>query len=116
MSIRTAEEEKRILEKQTDRKRAFLKFREDFMTSFLLGIKVGGILTLSIIVLYLIAKWIFKWDLFYETDLNYSTIVFVLAVFFAALILLCVIIAFILYNNKHKRNTKYTSVKKDMRD
>ncbi|MBK6088551.1 hypothetical protein [Ruminococcus difficilis] len=108
MAIRTEEEEKRLSEKRSNRKKAFAKFREDFMASFLLGIKAGGILTGALIVLYLAAKFIFRWDLFYETDLNYAAIFLVLTIVFAFLVLICIMIAVILYNNKHKRNTKYT--------
>ena len=107
MAIRTDEEEKRLSEKRSDRKKAFVKFRDDFMASFLLGIKAGGIITAAVIVIYLAAKFIFRWDLFYETDLNYPAIMLIMAILFAVLIIICVIIAVILYNNKHKRNTKY---------
>ena len=77
------------------------------MASFLLGIKAGGILIGVLIILYLAAKFIFRWDLFYETDLNYAVIFLVLTIVFAVLVLICILIAVILYNNKHKRSTKY---------
>ncbi len=107
MSIRTSEEEKLLLEKRNERKQAIKKYGSDFLSSFLIGIKAGGIGLALLVVAYLVAKLLFKWDLFYETDLEYTAIVFAVTIIFFAMVVLCCVIAFILYNTKHTRNTKY---------
>lgn len=110
MAIRTSEEEKLLSEKRNERKQAIKKYGSDFLSSFLIGIKAGGIGLAIVIVAYLVAKFLFNWDLFYETDLEYTAIIFVVTIIFFVLVLLCCFIAFILYNTKHTRGTKYKSV------
>lgn len=108
MPMLTQAEEKQLQQQKEERLQIILKFRDEFLVSFIMGIKICGIAVGAIIVLYLLTKWVFKWDLFYETDLNYSSIFFVITVIFFLLVLLCWIVAFILYNTKHVRNTKYS--------
>ena len=110
MAIRTSEEEKLLSEKRSERKQAIKKYGSDFLSSFLIGIKAGGIGLVLVIVVYLMAKLLFKWDLFYETDLEYTAIVLVVTIIFFIMVVLCCFIAFILYNTKHTRNTKYKTV------
>lgn len=112
MAIRTSEEEKKLQQKRRDFKTAFRKFRDMFLVSFRLGYKFGGILLGVLIVAYLIAKFLFRWDLFYETDLDYPAIVLILAAIFAVLMIACIIVSIVLYKNKHSRNTKYTASSK----
>lgn len=77
------------------------------MSSLFIGIKIGGTAMIIAILLYLAAKWLLKWDLFYETDLKYPYIVLIITIMFFVIALLCFFVAFILYNTKHRRNTKY---------
>lgn len=107
MSVRTSEEEKNLSEKKNERKKAFQKFKVDFISSFLIGIKIGGIILGIAILIYLGAKWLLKWDLFYETDLKYSSILLIITIIFSIIVFLCCFVAWILYNTKHRRNTKY---------
>lgn len=107
MSLRTSEEEKLLSERKDERKKVFQKFKSDFLYSFLIGIRMGAIILVAVIIIYLIAKYLLNWDLFYETDLDYDSIVFVFTIMLFALTALFCSIAFILYNTKHKRNTKY---------
>lgn len=109
MSIRTSEE-KLLLEKRNEQKQAVEKFKSDFISSFVIGFKIGGIGLILLVVVYLVAKILFNWDLFYETDLEYTDIVFALAVVFLFVVGLSCLVAFILYNTKHSRNTKYKGV------
>ena len=111
MAIRTSEEEKRIQQKRLNFKTAFRKFRDMFFISFRLGIKFGGILLAVLIAAYVIAKFLFRWDLFYETDLNYPAIAIILAAIFSVLMIACIIVSIVLYKNKHSRNTKYATTK-----
>lgn len=110
MSIRTSEEEKNLLERRNERKEAIKKYKNDFMSFFIMGIKSGSVALGAVIIIYLIAKWLFNWDLFYETDLDYTSIVFVVVIIFLVMVVLCCVIAFILYNTKHRRNTKYKTI------
>lgn len=108
MPILTSEEEKQLLDKKNERKKTIGKFKDDYLLSFMIGIRIGGITLGAAIVIYLTAKWLFKWDLFYETDLKYSSIFLAITIIFMVLVVICWFVAFILYNTKHKRNTKYT--------
>lgn len=115
MSIRTSEEEKLLLERRNERKQAIKKFKSDFISSFFIGLKIGVIGLGLIVVAYLVAKLLFNWDLFYETDLEYTDIVFAIMVVFFIMVALCCFVAFILYNTKHIRNTKYKDVYEEVR-
>ena len=95
MSILTDEEEKIKSIRKKEIKDASIKFKGYYLSSLFLGLKVGVLSLAAVIILYLVAKWVFRWDLFYETDLEYSSI------------FLCIVVAIILFNTKHKRNTKY---------
>ena len=64
MPILTNEEEKQLLDRRNEQKKAIEKFKDDFIFSFLVGIRMGGIALGAAIVVYLTAKWVFKWDLF----------------------------------------------------
>lgn len=107
MPILTSEEEKQKSNRKQELKSVILKFRDDYLSSFLIGIKVGGLFLASAIIIYLVAKLGFKWDLFYETDLKYSSIFLFITAMFFIIVILCIIVAVILFNTKHKRNTKY---------
>lgn len=115
MSIRTSEEEKFLSEKRNERKQAIEKFKSDYISSFVIGFKIGGVGLVLVIIVYLVAKLLFNWDLFYETDLEYTDIVLALVVVFLFVIGLSCLVAFILYNTKHSRNTKYKGVNEGVR-
>ncbi len=110
MPILTSEEEKIKLTRKKEFKDAAMKFKGVYLSSLALGLKVGGLSLAGVILLYLIAKWIFRWDLFYETDLEYALIFSVVAFIFLFVVFLCIVVAIILFNTKHKRNTKYSTV------
>ncbi len=112
MSIISEAEEKKQREIKAERKQVFIKFAQYFKASFVIWIKLGGIISGGLILTYLFAKFVIKWDLFYETDLNYSTILFIIFVLFLLSVLVCWFVAFMLYNTKHKRNTKYKDSRK----
>lgn len=92
---------------KNERKETLIKFFSDFRVSFLIWIKIGGIAVGGIIILYLLARFIFKWDILYETNVNYSTVFLVVAIGFIISIIACWFVAFFLYNTKHHRGTKY---------
>lgn len=107
MPILTSEEQKLKSEHQKEFKFAIQKFWQDYLSSLSIGVKVGGIALISSIAIYLIGKFVFRWDLFYETDLNYTLIFLLITIIFLVIVVLCIIVAIILFNTKHKRNTKY---------
>lgn len=107
MPVMTSLEERQQKELQEERKQTLVKFFEDLKTSFLIWIKIGAAITGAFILLYLIATFLFKWDLFYETDLDFKTIFFAVFIFFIIAVVACWLVAFFLYNTKHRRNTKY---------
>lgn len=107
MSILTSEEERLKNDHRNELKNIISKFKDAFVSSLLIGLKMGGISLAVVIVIYLVAKWIFRWDLFYETDLRYSSIFLFITSLFIIIVFLCIIVAIILFNTKHKRNTKY---------
>ncbi len=85
----------------------FNKFFSDFKVSFLIWVKIGGILSGSIILIYLIARFVVSWDILYETNVDFAAIFLGLTIGFTLAILACWFVAFFLYNTKHRRNTKY---------
>ena len=110
MPILTSEEEKIKLTRKKEFKDAAVKFKGVYLSSLILGLKVGGISLAGVILLYLIAKWIFRWDLFYETDLEYASMFRFITFVFLFVVFLCIVVAIILFRTKHKRNTKYSTV------
>ena len=90
-----------------ERKETLIKFFSDFKVSFLIWIKIGGIVVGGIIILYLLARFVLKWDILYETNVKYSTVFFFVAIGFIISIIACWLVAFFLYNTKHPRGTKY---------
>ena len=96
-----------FIERKKDFRDARKKFLQDYLSSLSIGAKVGGIALIASIALYLIAKFAFRWDLFYETDLNYTLIFLLITIIFIVIVVLCIFVAIILFNTKHKRNTKY---------
>lgn len=94
-------------ELKRERRQTLMKFAQDLKVSFKIWIKGGGILTAAIILAYLFARFVLDWDLFYETDLRYSSIFFAVFVFFVISVAICWLVAFILFNTKHRRNTRY---------
>lgn len=107
MPILTSLEEKRKKELQEERKQTLVKFFEYLKASFFIWIKIGAVITCAFILLYLIATFLFKWDLFYETGLDFKAIFFAVFIFFIMAVVICWLVAFFLYNTKHRRNTKY---------
>lgn len=107
MSVLTSAEEKKRQEIKDERRQALEKTVQFMASSFLVGIKLGGFMLLTAIVVYFFAKYLLQWDLFYETDVKYPSLCFKAVVFLLVIMILCWIGAFILYNTKHKRNTKY---------
>ncbi len=107
MSVLSSAEEKKRREIKEERRQALEKTVQYMASSFLIGIKFGGIMFLAAIVAYFIAKYLLQWDLFYETDVNYPSLCFKVVAFLLIILVLCWLGAFILYNTKHKRNTKY---------
>ncbi|MBD5111499.1 MAG: hypothetical protein HDT42_03055 [Ruminococcaceae bacterium] len=107
MSIISSAEERKLRELKAERKQIFIKFAQDLKSSFIIWIKLGGIISGVLILAYLFAKFVMKWDLFYETDLKYSKIFFAVFIFFLLSVIVCWLVAFLLYNTKHKRNTRY---------
>lgn len=107
MSIISSAEESKLRELKARRKQIFIKFAQDLKASFVIWIKLGGIISCGLILAYIFAKFVLKWDLFYEIDLKYSTIFFAVFIFFLLSVVVCWLVAFLLYNTKHKRNTKY---------
>ena len=106
MSIMSSDEKQKKSERKEERAQAFKKFKEDMKASFCVWIKLDIAISVGIILLYLMATFILKWDLFYETDLKYG-ILLVISVSFAGLVFVCWGVARFLYKTKHKRNTKY---------
>ena len=107
MSILTDEEEKIKSIRKKEIKDASIKFKGYYLSSLFLGLKVGVLSLAAVIILYLVAKWVFRWDLFYETDLEYSSIFLFITFVFMFVVFLCIVVAIILFNTKHKRKTKY---------
>lgn len=95
---------------ENTRKETLVKFFCDFKESFLIWIKIGGITVAGVILLYLFARFILKWDILYETNVNFSAGFFVVAIGFIISIVVCWFVAFFLYNTKHRRTTKYKSL------
>jgi len=88
-------------ELKRERRQTLMKFAQDLKVSFKIWIKGGGILTAAIILAYLFARFVL------ETDLRYSSIFFAVFVFFVLSVAICWLVAFILFNTKHRRNTRY---------
>ena len=107
MPIMNSAEERRQNELKEERKQTLAKFFDDFKTSFIIWIRIGGITVGVMILIYLFAKIAYSWDLFYESDLEFQSIFFAVFIFFTVAIAACWFIAFFLYNTKHKRKTKY---------
>ena len=107
MPLMSGAEERQKLDLKEERKQTLLKFWQDLKASYLIWIRIGGIITGALILVYLFTRFVIKWDLFYETDLKYSTIFFIIFVIFLVSVGLCGLGAYFLYNTKHKRNTKY---------
>ena len=108
MSRLTSEEQKLRLEKKKEFKNIIIEFKNDYLSSFFIGIKKVGTVILGLLILgYFIAKLIFQWDLFYEVELSYRDIFLIITVLFIVIDFLCLGIAFILFNQKHERKTKY---------
>ncbi len=107
MLIMTSSDEKKQREIREERKQTFIKFLQDLSASFKIWMKIGGVVSAFLIIAYLFARLILNWNLFYETDLDYSKMFFMIFIFFAFCVLACWLVAFFLYNTKHRRNTKY---------
>lgn len=107
MSVLTSAEERKLQEQKEERKQTMIKFTYDFKTSFLIWIKISGIVVLATVLLYLISKFVFYWDILYETDLPVSSMFLVAFFMFVFSVIVCWFVAFFLYNTKHRRNTKY---------
>jgi len=110
MPIMTSADERKMRELKEERKQTIIKFAQDIKASFKIWVKVGGIATGMLILAYLFARFVIEWDLFYETDLKYSTIFFLVFLFFVFSVIACWLVAFFLYNTKHRRNTKYKDI------
>lgn len=74
-------------------------------------LRIGSLVILSVVCLYLILKFLFKWDVLYEKNFPFRTVFFSCCIIFFVLSLSTFIISFVLYNNKYVRHTKYTSKK-----
>lgn len=107
MPVLTSVEERKLQEQKEERKQTLIKFTYDFKTSFLIWIKISGIVALAAVLVYLISKFIFRWDILYETDLPVSSIFLAAFFMFVFSVIACWLVAFFLYNTKHRRNTKY---------
>ncbi len=107
MPMLTSEEERKKQERSAELRLTFRKFFEDFLTSFKIWIKIAGILDGILIIGYLFARFIVRWDAFYETQLDFTVIFFLIALFFLIILISCWLVAFFLYNTHHRRNTKY---------
>jgi sterol desaturase/sphingolipid hydroxylase (fatty acid hydroxylase superfamily) len=92
---------------QNSWKKTLLKFFTDFKVTFLIWIKIAGILSGIVILLYLVAKFILNWDVLYETNVNFTAVFLGVAIGFILAMIACWLVAFFLYNTKHRRNTKY---------
>ena len=107
MPILTLEEENLKMKRRQEIMEAIDQFRQQYFSSMLWGLRIGGGSLGVIIVLYFFAKWIFRWDLFYETDLDYELVFLILAIISLLIVIICIVVAVILFNTKHKRKTKY---------
>lgn len=110
MSVLTSVEEQKLQEQKEEHKQTLIKFTYDFKTSFLIWIKISGIVALVAVLVYLISKFIFRWDILYETDLPISSIFLAAFFMFVFSVIACWLVAFFLYNTKHRRNTKYKTL------
>ena len=107
MAVTTNSEELKFRDEKDERRKTLRKFREDFFASFRIWIKIGCICSVAVILLYVFLRFVLKWDLFYETDLNYPLIFLVVCILLVILIFVCWLGASFLYNTQHRRNTKY---------
>lgn len=107
MAVITSAEEKIQQDRKEERRQTLAKFWQYFRRSFLFGIKVGAALLLIVILAYCCAKYIFKWDLFYETDVKYSLLCLIAFAALLVIMFVCWVGGFVLYNTPHTRNTKY---------
>ena len=83
MLIMTSSDEKKQREIREERKQTFVKFLQDLSASFKIWMKIGGVVSAFLIIAYLFARLILNWNLFYETDLDYSKMFFMIFIFFA---------------------------------
>lgn len=86
----------------------FRKFSKNFWNHFIFGLKVIGIFSALIILIYIVFK-IAGFDFLYETNLQLSSSLGIIFVLFIMLVLVFIFMAFLLFNTKHRRNTKYTN-------
>lgn len=107
MSTMYSAEESKLNEQKAERKQTLIKFAQDLKVSFLIWIKIGGIISGGIVLAYLFTRFIMGWDLFYETDLNYILIFLMITILFFVSVCFCWFGAFFLYNTKYRRPNKY---------
>jgi len=107
MPILTSEEQNLKMKRKQEIMGAITQFRKQYISSMLWGLKIGGISLGTVIVLYFLAKLIVRWDLFYETDLDYDLVFLTFAGICLFIVIICIVVAVILFNTKHKRKTKY---------
>ncbi len=110
MGITTNSDELKFRDEKTERIKTLRKFREDFLSSFKIWIKIGCIGSAAVILLYIFLRFVLNWDLFYETDINYPLIFLVACILLVSLIFVCWLGASFLYNTQHRRNTKYRGI------
>lgn len=106
MPILTSVEERQKKERLEERKQMLIKFLGDLISSFRIWMMIGAVITVVLILIYLLLTFIFKWDLLYETNLDFKAIFFSVFISFVIAIIVCWLVAFFLYNTKHRRNIK----------
>ena len=110
MRILTSAEERKLRELKEERRQTLKRFAMDFRTSFLIWIKISGVITIAAILIYLVAKHLFSWDIFYEMNLDFSSIFMLSFLLFLLSVAACWLVALFLYNTRHRRNTNYKPI------
>ena len=109
MPLLTSAEERRQQEKKEEKRQTLRNFALDMKSSFKIWIKVIGAASLLLIAVYLFLRFVLKWDLLYETEMDYRKLFYVCFGISAGAVIVCWLGALWLYNTKHRRKTKYKS-------
>ena len=115
MPLLTSAEERRQQESKEDRKQTLRNFALDMKSSFKIWIKVAGVVSLLLIVGYLFSRFVLKWDLLYETEMDYRKLFFSCFEIATGAVIVCWLGALWLYNTKHRRKTKYKNYGESMK-
>lgn len=115
MPLLTSAEERRQQEKKEEKRQTLRNFALDMKSSFKIWIKVIGAASLLLIAVYLFLRFVLKWDLLYETEMDYRKLFYACFGISAFAVMVCWGVAYLLYKTQHRRKTKYKNYGESMK-